>query len=210
MEQNLQQLWTQLRQRLRDKQLLGGEAAALSLRIPGSSAMWFGAAQDDAPRRIVWRDLAASDAGAGLHASVFEARDDVCAVASGGGVFGLGLADFGGTMAGVFDEQVRHLGRMAPPQTAAGVRRALQLGGNVIMVQRRPLVLGMTGARLVLNAELFEKCAKAYVLATAGGGRVRPLPWIVRYVANGRLMKDERKARERVRIGLLPEETKGY
>jgi hypothetical protein len=110
-----------------------------------------------------------------------------------------------------FDEQARHLGPMAPP--AASVRdvaRSLRRGGNVLLVQRRPMCLGMTAMRLALNAELFEKCAKAYVLAVAGGGRVRPLPWIVRLVANGRLRKDEQRATQRFSQGLLPEETKGY
>ena len=72
------------------------------------------------------------------------------------------------------------------------------------------MVLGMTPSRLAMNAELFEKCATAYVLAVASGGPVRPLPWIVRHVANRHLMKDEQRARGRVRAGLAPEETKGY
>ena len=78
------------------------------------------------------------------------------------------------------------------------------------LVQGNPVCLGTTATRLALNAELFEKCAKAYVLAAASGGRVRPLPWLVRHVANGRLLKDERQARERFVQGLLPVESKGY
>ena len=68
----------------------------------------------------------------------------------------------------------------------------------------------MTAMRLALNAELFEKCAKAYVLAVAGGGRVRALPCIVRWVANRRLGKDQQRAAARLLQGLLPEESKGY
>ena len=210
MELSLVQLWQQLRDRLEAKQLLQGSAPALSLRIPGSDAMWFGTARDQTPQRRNWRGLKGAAFGAELHAQVFASRDDVCAVASGGGAFGLGLVDFGGAMPGVFDEQVRHLGRMAPAQSSSSLNKALGLRGNVLLVQGQPLVLGMTGARLALNAELFEKCAKAYLLAAAGGGAVRPLPWIVRYVANRRLVKDEHKARLRVRQGLLPEESKGY
>jgi len=86
----------------------------------------------------------------------------------------------------------------------------LRQGGNVLLVQGRPLCIGMTATRLALNAELFEKCAKAYVLAVAGGGRVHALPWIVRLVANRRLHKDEQRATQRFAQGLLPEETKGY
>jgi hypothetical protein len=87
---------------------------------------------------------------------------------------------------------------------------ALAGGGNAAIVRGQVLCIGTTAARLSMNAELFEKCAKAYVLAMATGGRVKPLPWIVRHVANRRLMKDERRAAERFARGLLPEETKGY
>ena len=111
----------------------------------------------------------------------------------------------------LFDEQARHLGPMAPATPPSALASSLQQHRcNVLMVQRRPLCLGSTATRLALNAELFEKCAKAYVLAVAGGGRVRPLPWIVRLVANRRLYKDEQRATQRFAQGLLPEETKGY
>lgn len=203
-EQALKALWCDVRRRLSVKRLLGGPAPSLSLRIPGTAAMWFGTATDAEPQRL------AVD-GDGLHAAAYAERHDVCAVATGGGDFGLRLADFGGTLAGVFDEQVRHLGAMPSPVCGtAGLAHALRGGTNVLMLDGHPLVLGMTGARLALNAELFEKCAKACVLAMAAGGRIKPLPWIVRHVANGRLMKDEQRARLRTRAGLLPQETKGY
>jgi hypothetical protein len=62
----------------------------------------------------------------------------------------------------------------------------------------------------MLNAELFEKCAKAYVLARATGLPMHTLPWWVCRIANGRLKKDQRRATERFALGLLPEEVKGY
>ena len=111
----------------------------------------------------------------------------------------------------VFDEQVRHLGRMPAAQALrAGWHEALAGGSNVLVLDRLPLVLGTTPSRLVLNAELFEKCAKACVLAIAAGGDPAPLPWIVRHVANRRLLKDEARARARVAQGQLPEESRGY
>lgn len=217
----LREQWLHWRERLAAKRLLIGEGASLALRIPGSTAMWFGRADDDEPRRIDRIDridrTEHEDRGmrdVELHAAVLAAREDACAIAFGGGRFGAMLADFGGAMPGVFDEQVRHLGLMPAPIMDAGkleaIGPALARGGNVLIVGGRPLVLGTTPMRLGLNAELFEKCATAYVLAAATGGPVRPLPWIVRHVANGRLLKDERRARERVRAGLLPEEAKGY
>jgi hypothetical protein len=210
-ESMLHALWQQLHERLMDKHLLDGPAAALSLRIPASSLMWFGAASRTAPTRIDWRQPAAASGAEARHAAAYRARPDACALATGGGVFGTRLAGFGGAMPGVFDEQVRHLGCMpSPAADSASVAHALRGGANVLLLEGQPMVLGMTAARLALNAELYEKCAQAYVLAAATGGRVRPLPWIVRHVANGRLMKDEKRARRRVQAGLLPEETKGY
>jgi len=48
------------------------------------------------------------------------------------------------------------------------------------------------------------------VPAVAGGATVRPLPWLVRHVANGRLRKEQAQAREQVRQGRWPAETRGY
>lgn len=208
MEEALREQWLQLRERLQARRLLAAEGASLSLRIPHCDAMWFGQAVDAQPQRV---PLRAASGVAQLHAAAYAARSDVGAIAVGGGEFGRCLADFGGAMPQVFDEQARHLG----PMGAAAVELrelapALRQGGNVLLMQGQPVCLGMTAMRLALNAELFEKCAKAYVLAVAIGGPVRPLPWIVRRVANGRLHKDEQRATLRFAQGLLPEETKGY
>jgi len=211
IEQSLRAQWKDLRARLTAKRLLVGSAPSLSLRLPGSDAMWFGKASDLEPQRLSLQELPRPGHGGGTHAATYALRDDVCAVACGGGDFGLRLVDFDGAMPGVFDEQVRHLGKMMPPtRETSELARALRPGGNVLLFKGEPVVLGMTGARLVLNAELFEKCAKAYVLAQACGGATRALPWIVRFVANRRLMKDEKLASARTKAGLLPEETKGY
>lgn len=203
-EDPLRQEWSALRDRLQAKHLLQGEGASLSLRIPGSDAMWFGLVVDEQPQR---EPLHTPLPQAATHRQAYAQRDDAGAVAVGGGAFGPCLADFGGAMPQVFDEQARHLGPMHP---AVGAAPALHGRGNVALVAGRPVCLGTTALRLALNAELFEKCAKAYVLAVAGGGRVRPLPWIVRWVANRRLAKDQQRAAARFQQGLQPEESKGY
>jgi hypothetical protein len=190
--------WAQLRDRLRHKQLLGGDGASVSLRRPGTADMWFGLAAEASPRRLPLASSPRGEGDAARHAALYLARPGAGAMASGGGVFGAALADFGGTMPQVFDEQARHLGPM-------GARH-----GNVLLEQGRVVCLGSTPTRLALNAELFEKCAKAYVLAAATGGAVRPLPWPVRFIANRRLRRDARRAAERFAQGLLPEESKGY
>jgi len=208
MEQDLRRQWIDLRGRLQAKRLLAAEGASLSLRIPAGDAMWFGLASDTAPHRVPLRAVSGE---AQVHAAAYGARADAGAIAVGGAAFGRCLADFDGAMPQAFDEQARHLGPMGRAAAALSeVAPALRRGGNVLLVQGRPMCLGMTAMRLALNAELFEKCAKAYVLAVAGGGRVRALPWIVRLVANRRLHKDEQRATQRFAQGLLPEETKGY
>lgn len=210
-QQAQRQQWQQLQKRLCEKQLMASDHATLSLRIPGTDKIWFGTVTDATPRQIELGRSAETKPGVKIHAAIYGAREDVGAIAVGGGHYGRCLADFGGSMPQVFDEQARHLGSMATPNGELGSMAAsLQKGGNVLMVREDAVCLGMTAMRLALNAELFEKCAKAYVLAVASGGPVKPLPWIVRFVANRRLRKDARRASDRFSKGLLPEETKGY
>jgi ribulose-5-phosphate 4-epimerase/fuculose-1-phosphate aldolase len=210
-EEELQQQWPQLCERLQGKGLLGENGGSLSLRIPGTDAMWFGTTVDAVPRRILWQGAIPPSGCAAPHALVYAARQDVNAITIGGGVYGRSLADFGGVIPQVFDEQARHLGRMGSAvNEARDIAKSLQAGGSVLLLQGEPVCLGMTATRMTLNAELFEKCAKAYVLAVASGGRVRTLPWLVRYIANSRLCKDRRRATQAFARGELPAESRGY
>lgn len=199
------------RERCARHRYLGWNEAGLSARLPGGADFLFVDAAAAAPRRLSWLDP--HEGPLTLHASVYRLRADVGAVLSGGGVFTAALQDFGGTMPVGFDEQARHLGRMpeaASSITALEMRPRLADGANAILVGHLPVCLGTTCQRLVLNAELLEKCAKAYVLAAATGERVGELPWWVRKIAIGRLHKDQRRAAQRFALGLLPEETRGY
>ena len=116
------------------------------------------------------------------------------AIATLGSRWSLLAARTGADLPPVFDEQVRHIGRTWRATGADGLARALGNGGNAGMVDGRLLVLGVTLNRMVFNAELFEKCAKAYVLAQASGHAVGRIPWWVRAVAGRRLRADERRA----------------
>jgi ribulose-5-phosphate 4-epimerase/fuculose-1-phosphate aldolase len=197
--------------RLDGKQLLGA-GASVSVRLPGTQDILLGA-PGHVPVRVSLADAQAEPA---WHAAVYRARADVGAMALGGGVYGRLLGDFGSDLPQVFDEQARHLGRTALPPTGMAddprisAERCLTTGGNAWVCRHTVLVLGMTAQRLVLNAELLEKCAKAYVLAAASGAPIHTLPWWVCHIANGRLKKDQRRASERFAQGLLPEEVKGY
>lgn len=200
------------RERCARQDFLGLEHAGLSARLPGGSDFLFLGATAASPQRQSWRDVLAT-LPLTLHATVYRLRPDVGAILSGGGVFVSTLHDFGGTLPVGFDEQARHLGRMpgaASAVTAPELQAGLAGGSNAALVGDLPVCLGTTCQRLVLNAELLEKCAKAYVLAAATGQPISTLPRWVCWIAIGRLRKDQRRAARRFARGLLPEETRGY
>ncbi|WP_080420545.1 class II aldolase/adducin family protein [Burkholderia ubonensis] len=209
--------WLDAKARLTAKRLLGrkepnGSEPSVSIRCPGTGKMLFGTISASHGRHIpIAPHNGALDDIAQLHAEIYRLRGDIGAIAHGGGPYGHCLADFSGAIPVLFDEQARHLGRMGPPADKIGeLDRALRDGGNALLFNGEPVCLGTTCQRMTLNAELFEKCAKAYVLAAAAGSRMTLLPWLVRRVANGRLHKDQRRASECFAAGRLPPETRGY
>jgi ribulose-5-phosphate 4-epimerase/fuculose-1-phosphate aldolase len=200
------------RERCARQGFLAAEHAGVSVRLPGENHFLFVDATTSTAHRQSWLGPL-STVSHTLHAFVYQFRPDVGAVLSGGGLFAAALHDFGGAMPVGFDEQARHLGRMQAAVsigTLPQLRTRLAAGANSILVDRLPVCLGTTTQRLVLNAELLEKCAKAYILAAATGQPVRTLPWWVCRIAIGRLRKDQQRAAGRLAQGLLPEETRGY
>ncbi|MFG1497262.1 hypothetical protein ABMA57_11570 [Saccharospirillum sp. HFRX-1] len=197
-------LWQSSLSRLKNQQLLQTPSAWLALRVPGGDGFWFGKASAGRPQWMA----GAGNGESALAEHLFRSRLDVCAIAAGCGRYGQHLFDLDGQMPGVFDAQVRHLGKMAA--VSQQDTQHLDSGGNVHWLAGQPLLLGTTAHRLVFNAELFEQCAKAYVLASATGQAIRPLPWLVRFVANRRLRNDQRAAAVRVMNGQLPQESRSY
>lgn len=90
-------------------------------------------------------------------------------------------------MPGLFDEQVRHLGR----KVAGFSPEALKSGDNAFLLGDSVVCFGMTLDRLIFNAELLEKCAKAFLLAHSTGAKLTLVPWWVRMIAGRRLLRDE-------------------
>ena len=202
-------MWFRIRDRLQKKHLLLNNNSAISTRIPGSNLIWFGLKNDDAPVLIdLYSNL--TDASESSHQVVYRLRQDICAIASAHGHFGQQLHALTGTMPGVFDEQIRHLGCLRANNSYAETERNLRHGTNLICIDNECLVLGMTAERLMLNAELFEKCATACTLAYASGKTLTKIPWIIRYLALGRLRKDQKNARKKVARGDLPDQSVGY
>jgi hypothetical protein len=68
----------------------------------------------------------------------------------------------------------------------------------------------MTCERALLNTELYEKCARACVIAKASGLPVGLIPVWVRLIAYRRLRKDERRAAASYRSGCIPEGINAY
>jgi hypothetical protein len=93
--------------RLDSKHLLG-IGASVSMRLPGTQDMLVGMPGTE-PLRVPM--TAGEESAHTLHAAIYRARDDVGAIAIGGGTYGRFLGDFGGHLPQVFDEQARHLGR---------------------------------------------------------------------------------------------------
>ncbi len=169
---------------------------ALSQRIPEQGRYIIATLGADGDVSFLWGDLTASPSE--LHHRIYVARPDVGAIFAGALLWTNALRPLRRAMPGVFDEQIRMLGR-----EAALVRQsssdphpiaALATGANAYCLDDLALCFGMGMERLLLNIEILEKSAKSFVLAQASGGRVRQVPGLIRVIANGRLKKDQKAA----------------
>ena len=216
MDLALATLLIDARRRLAGKGLFPATGASLSVRLPQAPQLLIVFGLDGTTQARRCSPLAPHEALAGdpaaLHAAIYALRPDVGAIVLGGAAFGQALAALDGTMPLLFDEQARHLGPMGAPAAprVSALATALRAGGNTVLVDGVPVCLGTTVQRMVFNAELFEKCAKAWVLAASTGQAVSRLPWWVGRIATGRLKKDQRRAAQRFERGLLPEDVRGY
>jgi hypothetical protein len=189
------------RQRLASRGLLR-PGDSLSLRLPGAGACLFlqqesAAAPERAFDRISLA-VPAMTAAAEQHRLIYLARGDAGALLLNRQPWAAGLRAAGGALPGLFAEQLRHLGarvaHMPTPRTFEQVRAQLVGGANAFGIGAQVLCLGMTLERLVLNAELLERCAQAYLLARATGLKVRRISWLVRVLSAARLRRDQRRA----------------
>jgi hypothetical protein len=159
-----------------------------------------------------WTNL--SDAPLGLHHRIYAARPDVGAIAAGGLPWTGALSRLDLSIPAVFDEQVRHLGlevvrvsmRMADPVPLD----ILANGANAYALDDASLCFGMGLERLTANIEILEKCAESFVLARAASAEVRRIPWLIRFIANRRLRKDQKEAAGRHLGGLRAVTKAGY
>lgn len=207
-------------ERLAHKGFLNTFADSFSFRIPGSTEMLLVSGNkdrcftDDADLRVV--KFSATDASSIIHGCIYQEREDVGAIAisSPAGV-GL-LSRYCGVLPPIFDEQVRHIGPSPNLLKAEDVidrdvvRKTFGRGANAAVFGERLVCLGMTRDRVVFNTELYEKCARAYVLAKSCDSRVNHIPLWVRLIANRRLLRDEAIASASYRTGRIPEAIDSY
>ncbi len=172
----------------------------LSQRIPElESFVSVTIAAEGADHSLTWTGMA--EPADNLHHRIYALRPDVGAIICGQLPWTSSLARLGVSMPAVFDEQVRHLGVEAKLVGAGsnsnGLSAALANGANAYCLEDSALCFGMGLERLLMNVEILEKCAESFVLARAASVKVKRIPWLIRYIANGRLKKDRADAAAR-------------
>ncbi|MBV8500275.1 MAG: hypothetical protein JO006_00995 [Paucibacter sp.] len=196
------------RTRLTAKGLLQ-EGDSLSCRLPASGEMLSLVHRVGEPGLVQRTALEQGAAAMPVHALLYAARQDAGAALLARLPWAGALAVSRDTMPGVFDEQLRHLGARVRPIKAIAPA-AVADGANAYITPQGVLCIGMTLERLIFNAELLEKCAKAYVLARVSGHAVGTIPWLVRWIATGRLRRDQRRAGEHHARGEAAPRSVGY
>jgi ribulose-5-phosphate 4-epimerase/fuculose-1-phosphate aldolase len=211
MKEKIRTLLLQDQERFEAKGLFGQPGDSFSMRIPGQPEFLLVTPDHHKPESVSI-NCPGSDIP-GLHARLYRNRTDAGSVLISGTPWSAALASAGETIPVLFDEQARHLGEVTAPVPEGDLQAletALQGGANIAIVGERRLCLGATPERVVFNAELFEKCTQAFLIALSSGRRIRRIPWLVRVIAGGRLKKDQARAAESLDAGQIPEGMNAY
>lgn len=199
------------RKRMLKKGVFGSPGDSFSMRIPGEDRFLLTVPENEDVLTVSLDEPSAEVET--VHAEIYRVRRDAGALLLSETPWSAALARLGETIPVLFDEQARHIGQVSSP-VAAGDWVALiaAISGytNIAIVGDKRLCLGVTPDRIVFNAELFEKCAMAFLIAHSSGGRIHTIPWLVRYIAAGRLKKDQRRAAESLAAGKIPEGMNAY
>lgn len=197
--------------RLRAKSLFGEAGDSVSMRIPGRQEFLLALPDGEDLRTHVFDEK--GNEAAAFHAAVYRTRGDAGAILIGRTPWSAALSTIGVAVPTLFDEQARHIGKTEAPVHVGRkgwVVEALRGGGNAALYGDQRICVGTTPDRVVFNADLFEKCAKAFVIAHASGHRIRKVPGWVRYIAGGRLKKDQKRAAASYDAGQIPEGMDAY
>lgn len=139
----------------------------------------------------------------GMHAAIYAVRPDVNAIIHTHQVFSSTLALINLPIPCLFDEQARFLGKKVKviPYAPSGtgmlrkkIAKHVQDHANAYLMKNHGvLVFGGEMARAVLNVQLLEKCAVAFLLALCTGHRISRIPAYVREIAFNKLRKEQQK-----------------
>ncbi len=211
MNQEIIELLRNVVIRLRAKALFGRPDDSVSVRIPGREELLLALPDTEEIRSVRFDHQ--DDGASGLHAAVHRTRPDAGAVLIGTTPWSAALASIEMTVPVLFDEQARHIGKTEDPVPAGQPERALHAlrgGGNVALHGDQRICIGTTANRVVFNADVFEKCCKAFVIAYATGHRIHEVPALVRYIASRRLHKDQKRAAASYEEGRIPKGMDAY
>lgn len=197
--------------RFQAKSLFGESGDSLSMRIPGRNEFLLAiSGSDDFTAESIDHE---GDDAAGIHAALYRSRPDAGAVLIGLTRWSSALGAMNVAIPTLFDEHARHIGKVETPVPAGQVGallNALKGGANIAIYGEQRVCLGATSDRVVFNAELFEKCAKAFVIASASGERIRKIPGWVCFIAGSRLRKDQKRSAESYAAGRVPQDMNAY
>lgn len=197
-------------ERLSQKKLFGRPGDTLSMRIPGGDTWVWVTPEMMQPQSAQESSL---DSETALHEHIYAQRPDAGALLFSTTTWSEQLATLKKSPPTLFDEPARHIGPVAAPVPSgdhAGLLRAINRKSNVAVYGKQLLRIGMTADRLVFNTELFEKCAMAFVIAHSSRQRIRTVPAWVRFIAGGRLQKDQQKAADCYAQGTIPKGMNAY
>jgi ribulose-5-phosphate 4-epimerase/fuculose-1-phosphate aldolase len=139
----------------------------------------------------------------GMHAAVYEARNDVGCVIHTHQIYASALALIDSPIPALFDEQVRWLGRSVEivPYAPSGtgflrnnISKTVKNNHNAYILKNHgALSLGSDPERAVNNMLLLEKCALTYILALCTDKKTHKIPLPIREIIFAKLRKDQRK-----------------
>ena len=138
-----------------------------------------------------------------MHAVIYSIRPDVNAIIHTHQVFSSTLAIINLSIPAIYDEQAMFLGKKVKviPYAPSGTsmlknkidKHVRDHANAYLMKNHGALVFGSDMERAVLNVQLLEKCATAYLIALCTGHRVTKIPAYVREIAFHKLREAQKK-----------------
>jgi ribulose-5-phosphate 4-epimerase/fuculose-1-phosphate aldolase len=207
-------------QKLTQKGFLMATGGNLSIRIVGQDALAITPSNYDY-MKMVPDDICVLDFGlnvlegrrkpsveSAMHIGIYQTRPDVNAVVHTHQVYASTLSLIKAPIPGLFDEQVRFLGRSVEiiPYAPSGtgflkntIAKHVKGHNNAFIMQNHgALCLGTDVERAAHNVEILEKCSLAYLLSLCTDRGISKIPLAIREIALSKLRADQKKVEKGV------------